>query len=374
MSKAKKRTGLYSTTEVQKKLDLTPKQLRTYIKIGLVSPTLKDGDGENNKYNYYDEAALRKIHVIKIYRDLGFPLETVKSILADPHKSNFDIITEQIHLLEEQKKRIELAIAMNSMIISYGIDPLTSTQNTAELYSAAEKYKQKTQDTVTAQFSAYSKEELLDILVNLQECLIKFEINKRLKKSFESEETVILVKSLLSLVGKFFPFNLRAYGVMDALRQARENEYTHKFLLDLTTDENLSYIHDALYSYYLHCFEDEIFCSTAETLYPFYQEMENFTPIAFYNKTEEYYLPFCISTYKMLGVTCSEGFLNFTWPIISKVLPERNMFDRQRKLNSSFQFETFYELIFYCACKYYDTHAEELGHEFYDISEKMIEN
>lgn len=375
MSKAKRRPGYYSTTEVQNMLDISPKELRVYLDSGIISPSLKDGEGESRKYNYYDESAVRKIHIIKIYRDLDIPLEAVKSILDDPLKSNFDIISEQIRLLEEKKKKIDLAIAMDYSIINYGVDPLTATHNTEELYSDAEERKQRIKDAVTSRISTFSKTDLLLIFTEIHECLIKFEINKRMHKSPEAEETVALVKALLSQISKLSPIELNGFGVMNILDQARSNEYAHQFLTELTTDENLSYIHDCLFSYFLHCFEDETVYPISEMIYPFYLETEkDFNPSAFYEQVDEFFHSFCISAYKLLGVTCSEGLLNFAWPVFFRVMPDKKVFNRNRKISKNFSCETFYELIFYFACKYFDTHAEELGHEFYEISEKKLEH
>ena len=103
MNKSSQLTGLSSTSQVLKRLDLKPKQLRVWEEQGLVKPTLTHGDGETNKYKYYNEATIRRINIIKIYRELGFTLKDIRTILSDPSKSEYDIFQSKANFWKKKR-------------------------------------------------------------------------------------------------------------------------------------------------------------------------------------------------------------------------------------------------------------------------------
>jgi MerR family transcriptional regulator, copper efflux regulator len=63
--------------EAARRAGLTPKMARHYEVIGLVRPTRRD-----NGYRDYGEAEIAVLRFIRHARDLGFPLEDVRRLVA----------------------------------------------------------------------------------------------------------------------------------------------------------------------------------------------------------------------------------------------------------------------------------------------------
>lgn len=66
-------------TQVTKLYDVTPRMLRHYEKLGLITPCTS----EDYAYRLYDEAAIRRLHQIIILRKLRFSLKQISLILQD---------------------------------------------------------------------------------------------------------------------------------------------------------------------------------------------------------------------------------------------------------------------------------------------------
>ena len=67
-----------------------------YDAIGLLKPAKVTGAG----YRLYDDAALKRLQSILLYRELQFPLKEIKIILDSPAFDPKEALTQQIALLE----------------------------------------------------------------------------------------------------------------------------------------------------------------------------------------------------------------------------------------------------------------------------------
>ena len=89
--------------EVSQMSGVSVRTLRYYHQIGLLEPS---GTTEGG-YRLYDEAALERLQLILIYRELQFPLKEIKSILDSPNYERTRALRQQADLLEKKKAHLE---------------------------------------------------------------------------------------------------------------------------------------------------------------------------------------------------------------------------------------------------------------------------
>lgn len=102
---------LYSIGEVGKLCNVSKKTLRFYDKIDVISP---DYISEENNYRYYSKDTVLFVSVIKYYKQMGFKLEEMKTLLDT---DCFDTHTERLRdkIDELKKEREAIAIAYTSV-------------------------------------------------------------------------------------------------------------------------------------------------------------------------------------------------------------------------------------------------------------------
>ena len=106
-----------TVTEVSKIAGVSVRTLHHYDSIGLLKPTQVTPAG----YRLYDDAALGRLQTILLFRQLQFPLKEIKRILDSPHFDPLEALTQQIELLELQKKHLEGLIAHARQIQKTGV-------------------------------------------------------------------------------------------------------------------------------------------------------------------------------------------------------------------------------------------------------------
>jgi DNA-binding transcriptional MerR regulator len=96
-------------------LDLTPKALRHYEKVGLIEPTRSEGD-----YRLYSPEMILRLQRIKQLQALGLSLRQIKEILdnyddqqlwSDVLEALLDEIEAEMTLLDARRERIETLLA-----------------------------------------------------------------------------------------------------------------------------------------------------------------------------------------------------------------------------------------------------------------------
>lgn len=93
--------------QLAKLASVTARTLHYYDEIGLLKPDAV----EENGYRRYGEPAVLRLQQILFYREMDFPLETIRDLLTRP---NFDVVRAlQAHRasLQERSKRLETLIA-----------------------------------------------------------------------------------------------------------------------------------------------------------------------------------------------------------------------------------------------------------------------
>ncbi len=106
-----------SVKEIAKQTGVSVRTLHHYDAIGLLKPTFVAESG----YRYYDEAALERLYLILLFRELEFPLKEIGQILDAPDYDRNRVLEQQIKLLEKKRERLEYMANMARGISLVGI-------------------------------------------------------------------------------------------------------------------------------------------------------------------------------------------------------------------------------------------------------------
>jgi DNA-binding transcriptional MerR regulator len=93
--------------EVAALAGVTVRTLHHYDRIGLLSPSSRTAAG----YRSYTPADLDRLHRVLVYRELGFPLEEVATLLDDPEADPAAQLRRQHRLLRERLERTRDLVA-----------------------------------------------------------------------------------------------------------------------------------------------------------------------------------------------------------------------------------------------------------------------
>lgn len=96
----------YTVKQLANLAGITPRTLRHYDKVGLLSPA---SHGKNG-YRYYEDEELNRLQQILFFKELEFPLKEIKRILSHPNFDPKDSLLYQKRLLTLKKKRLERII------------------------------------------------------------------------------------------------------------------------------------------------------------------------------------------------------------------------------------------------------------------------
>lgn len=98
-----KQQEYYSIGQVSKIANLSTKALRYYDKIGLISPDKV----ENNQYRFYSMPTLFSVPVIKYYKQMGFKLEEMRSLIEGTTYSILEkVFSDKIEEIKIQEKEL----------------------------------------------------------------------------------------------------------------------------------------------------------------------------------------------------------------------------------------------------------------------------
>ena len=111
------KTGCWSIGEAAARAGVSVRTLRHYDAIGLLAPSEVTRAG----YRLYDEAAMAKLEQILFFKELGFPLEQIRGIMAHPAYDAQEAMRRQRTLLEMQRARLDAMIArLDEALLSQG--------------------------------------------------------------------------------------------------------------------------------------------------------------------------------------------------------------------------------------------------------------
>ena len=97
----------YTVGQVAHLAGVTVRTLHHYDEIGLLAPTDRTPSG----YRRYGLADLERLRRILFYRELGFPLDEIATILADPQAGAAEHLRRQYRLLTERIERLQAMAA-----------------------------------------------------------------------------------------------------------------------------------------------------------------------------------------------------------------------------------------------------------------------
>lgn len=97
----------YTVGQVARLSGATVRALHHYDAIGLLRPTGRSEAG----YRSYNDADLERLQQILLYRELGFPLDEIAAIIADPEAGAVEHLRRQHRLLRERIRRLQMMVA-----------------------------------------------------------------------------------------------------------------------------------------------------------------------------------------------------------------------------------------------------------------------
>ncbi len=103
--------------EVSSSIGISVRTLHHYDDIGLLKPTCVSESG----YRLYDDAAIDRLHMILLFRELGFPLKEISDILNAPDFDRNHTLEQQVKLLQKKKEHLDALIALANGIKLMGV-------------------------------------------------------------------------------------------------------------------------------------------------------------------------------------------------------------------------------------------------------------
>ena len=131
---------MYTVKEVSQITGVSVRTLHHYDAIDLLKPAQVTEAG----YRLYDDAALQRLQLILLFRQLQFPLKQIARILDSPVFDPKQALEQQIYLLELQKEHLERLISHARQIQKTGVINMDfSAFDTTEMDRYAAEAKEK---------------------------------------------------------------------------------------------------------------------------------------------------------------------------------------------------------------------------------------
>ena len=109
-----------TVTDIAKITGVSVRTLHHYDAIGLLKPT----DVTEAGYRLYDDAALERLYLILLFRELEFPLKEIQGILDAPDFDRNRILERQVELLKAKANHLQTLIHLANGIKLIGVKHL----------------------------------------------------------------------------------------------------------------------------------------------------------------------------------------------------------------------------------------------------------
>ena len=109
-----------TVNEIAKLAHVSVRTLHHYDAIGLLKPTVITEAG----YRLYDDAALERLYLILLFRELEFPLKEIQSILDAPDFDRNQILEQQVNLLKAKVNHLQTCIHLANGLKLLGVKNL----------------------------------------------------------------------------------------------------------------------------------------------------------------------------------------------------------------------------------------------------------
>ena len=106
-----------TVAQVSKRIGVSVRTLHHYDQIGLLNPTEITEAG----YRLYDNAALDKLYMILVYRELGLSLNEIGSILDAPDYDRNRVLEHQIKLMQDRVEKLQNRISFARGMLTLGV-------------------------------------------------------------------------------------------------------------------------------------------------------------------------------------------------------------------------------------------------------------
>ncbi len=104
--------------EVAKQTGVSIRTLHHYDAIGLLKPTKVTDAG----YRLYDDAALERLYMILVFRELGLSLADIANILNTPDYDRNRVLEAQINCMQERIGKLQNRITLAKGILTIGVN------------------------------------------------------------------------------------------------------------------------------------------------------------------------------------------------------------------------------------------------------------
>lgn len=198
----------FATGELARLSGISARTLQFYDKIGLLKPESYSGSG----YRRYDETAALKLQQILFFRELGFELSDIKTILERPDFDLVSALESHRRLLEQKSERLdELLTTLDktikklkgekSMEIKDYYKGFSDKEVDAIRREAREKYGEKTVADSEAKVLAMGKDKFDAVQKEFGEIYQKILAN--MDNGPQSKEVQILIARWRELMENF---------------------------------------------------------------------------------------------------------------------------------------------------------------------------
>ncbi|HOJ01471.1 MAG TPA: MerR family transcriptional regulator [Anaerolineaceae bacterium] len=228
----------YSIKELASMAGISIRTLHYYDAIGLLVPNRHP----DNQYRCYEHSHLLKLQQILFYRELDFPLEQIKNILADPSFELKTALAEQREMLIEREKKIARLIdTIDKTIMQLEGEEVMEDQ---ALYSGFSEERQKEYEKEIRQ--KYGDEPLNTSMQRWN----------RLSKA-QQKEMIAKGQQFHQKIADVMPLGHESHEALELMRQYWENM---QFFYDVSLErfEQLGHMYN----------QDPAFRSTYETVKP----------------------------------------------------------------------------------------------------------
>ncbi|MDV5973632.1 HTH-type transcriptional activator mta [Streptococcus canis] len=141
--------------EVSQLVGLSVRTLHYYDEIDLLKPTLVGDNG----YRFYDHLALAQLQDILLFRELDFPLKTIKTLLNSPTYIQGAALADQIRLLEIRQQHLEELIQHARALQKGGEQMVFNVYDQSQMRSFEKEVKERWGETDA--YEAYTSKEAL---------------------------------------------------------------------------------------------------------------------------------------------------------------------------------------------------------------------
>ena len=189
--------------EVAALAGVTVRTLHHYDRIGLLSPSERTPAG----YRRYTPSDLDRLHQVLVYRELGFPLEEIATLLDDPAADPVAHLRRQLALLRDRLDRTRAMVAavekeMEARTMGISLtpeerfevfgehDPAQYEAEVEERWGETDAYTQSKRRT-----AAYSKDDWVRITAEQEEIGGRFVRAMRSGAAADSDEAMAVAEA-----------------------------------------------------------------------------------------------------------------------------------------------------------------------------------